>query len=261
MDALTGGGPGAGEGAEPGAKKEALSLHGVGFGYVRQADAPLLFDGLDLQVQAGEFTVLLGPSGSGKSTLLRLIAGLIRPVRGRVQRQLRENTGQRGWSIVFQDPRLMSWRRVVANVELGLEGLVECRFERRARAEQALNAVGLEDFGDRWPHQLSGGQKQRVAIARAIVVEPSLLLMDEPFSALDGATRASLQELVRGLWSKLGFTVVFVTHDRAEAVALGTRFVELSAEQPVKVVLDTRDAAQLRAKDGVVWAALARLAR
>lgn len=259
MDALTGDGPGASPALAT--KKEALSLHGVGFGYARQAGVPMLFEALDLQVQAGEFAVLLGPSGSGKSTLLRLLAGLLKPVQGEVRRQLRENTGQRAWSIVFQDPRLMSWRRVVANVELGLEGLVECRFERRARAEQALNAVGLEGFGDRWPHQLSGGQKQRVAIARAIAVEPSLLLMDEPFSALDGATRASLQELVRGLWTKLGITVVFVTHDRAEAVALGTRFVELSAEQPVKVVLDTRDAGQLRAKDGVVWAALARLAR
>lgn len=257
MDALNEGG----RGEVPAPRKEALNLHGVRFSHVREKGASLLFDGLDLTVHAGEFLVMLGPSGSGKSTLLRLIAGLARPQQGQVLRQLRENTGQRGWSIVFQAPRLMSWRRVVANVELGLEGLVDEPFERRARAEQALNAVGLEGLGDRWPHQLSGGQKQRVAIARAIAVEPSLLLMDEPFSALDGATRTSLQELVRGLWQKLGITVVFVTHDRAEAVALGTRFLELGADQPVKVVLDTRDAGELRAKDGVVWAALARLAR
>ena len=183
---------------------------------------------LDLVLMPGEFVSVLGPSGVGKSTLLRVAMGLVAPSAGRVRRLPDNGPGRRGGALVFQDARLLPWRRVRANVELGIEGLGLSRGTRRARATAALRLVGLEEQAMRFPHQLSGGQRQRVGVARALAVEPELLLMDEPFGALDAITRAALQDELRRLWMQTGKTVLFVTHDIDEAVYLSDRVVVLA---------------------------------
>ncbi|CAM3222049.1 ABC transporter ATP-binding protein [Nocardioides dubius] len=167
--------------------------------------------GVDLEIRTGEFVALLGRSGCGKSTLLRIMAGLDTGALGQVQ-------GGREPAVVFQDPRLFPWRRVLDNVLLGLRGR-----DRAERARTVLGEVGLGDRTDAWPRQLSGGQRQRVALARALVREPDLLLLDEPFSALDALTRISAQELVQRLVEAHRPAVLMVTHDVEEALLLADR--------------------------------------
>ncbi|MFY2569056.1 ABC transporter ATP-binding protein [Achromobacter ruhlandii] len=190
------------------------------------ADAAVI-QGLSLAIEAGSFVAVVGGSGVGKSTLLRAAAGLADPASGEVRFQAPARPGRRSRAVVFQDSRLMPWRTVGGNVGYGLEGLGLDRQERQQRIDAALQLTGLGDYGRRWPHQLSGGQAQRVGIARALAVKPDLLLMDEPFSAVDAITRRNLQQELIRVWQASGAAVLFVTHDIEEAVFLADKVVVL----------------------------------
>ena len=186
----------------------------------------------DLRVEAGEFVSLIGPSGCGKSTLLRLIADLLPPTAGTVTvagRPASQARKERRYGMVFQKAGLFDWRTVRRNVELPLELRGMGRSERRARAREMLELVGLSDFAGHYPAQLSGGMQQRVSIARALADAPPLLLMDEPFGALDEMTRERLQGELLRICAATGTTVVFVTHSIDEAVFLSGRVVVMSA--------------------------------
>ncbi|CAN5864070.1 ABC transporter ATP-binding protein [soil metagenome] len=187
--------------------------------------------GVSLDIQAGEFLSLLGPSGCGKSTLLRLIAGLARPTSGAIDGPGRPDgtSGKADLGFVFQEPTLMPWATALANVALPLKLRGVARREREARAIEALGNVGLKGFERAWPRELSGGMKMRVSLARALVVEPRLLLMDEPFAALDEITRHRLNDDLLELWQRTGITVVFVTHSVFESVFLSQRIVVMAA--------------------------------
>ncbi|MFD9722959.1 ABC transporter ATP-binding protein [Streptomyces sp. NPDC059072] len=192
-------------------------------------------DGIDLEIEAGEFVVVVGPSGCGKSTLLDLLGGLSRPTSGRILLDGEPITGpglDRG--IVFQQYALLPWRTALGNVEFGLEATGVPRRERSDRAREFLDLVGLSGFEDRHPHELSGGMRQRVAIARSLAYDPDVLLMDEPFAALDAQTRESLQDELRRIWQRTGKTVVFITHGIEEAVYLGQR-VAVMTSRPGRV--------------------------
>ncbi|MCX5582021.1 ABC transporter ATP-binding protein [Streptomyces erythrochromogenes] len=187
-------------------------------------------DGIDLEIQSGEFLVVVGPSGCGKSTLLDLLGGLSTPTAGRILLDGKPVTGpglDRG--IVFQQYALLPWRTAFGNVEFGLEATGVPRRERKARAREFLDLVGLTGFEDRHPHQLSGGMRQRVAIARSLAYDPDVLLMDEPFAALDAQTRESLQDELRRIWQRTGKTVVFITHGIEEAVYLGQKVAVMTS--------------------------------
>ncbi len=189
---------------------------------------------LSLTLPRGEFLSLLGPSGCGKSTLLRLIAGLEPPTSGTAS--LGETPHP---AYVFQDPNLLPWRTVLSNVALPLELRGVARTEREQRAQEVLSQMGLADAGALMPRQLSGGMKMRVSLARALVTKPDLLLLDEPFSALDELTRFRLGELLRDLWLKSGLTVIFVTHSISEAVYLSERIAVFS-QRPARLIADER---------------------
>jgi NitT/TauT family transport system ATP-binding protein len=194
---------------------------------------------VSLAIEAGEFVALLGPSGSGKSTLLRLVAGLDRPDSGSVE--LFDATAvpatRPAIGFVFQDAHLLPWRDVLGNVELPLELLGAPRDGRRSAAREAIARVGLGDAERRFPSQLSGGMRMRASLARALVIRPRLLLLDEPFAALDEITRQQLDEDLRELWMQTGITVLFVTHSIAEAAFLAERAVVLTG-RPARVALD-----------------------
>jgi NitT/TauT family transport system ATP-binding protein len=215
---------------------------------VSARDVSLVFDaggqrvtalsGVDLTIAAGAFVSLIGPSGCGKTTFLRAIADLERPSSGQLLvngMTPAEARRRRAYGYVFQAPALYPWRNVARNVMLPLEIMGLPRAERRARAARYLGLVGLGDFARKFPWQLSGGMQQRVSIARALAFEPKLLLMDEPFGALDEITRDGLNLHLHELWRRTGMTVVFVTHSIPEAVFLSTRIVVMSA-RPGRVV-------------------------
>ncbi|WP_299531405.1 ABC transporter ATP-binding protein [uncultured Streptomyces sp.] len=192
---------------------------------------------VDLTVPAGEFLVLVGASGCGKSTLLRLIAGFERPTAGAVTVSGERPSPGHTAGVVFQTPRLFPWRTVRGNVELALRYAGAGRAGRSARAAELLSRVGLDRAGDRRIWEISGGQQQRVAIARALAAKNPLLLLDEPFAALDALTRERLQEDIRQVAAQTGRTTVFVTHSADEAVFLGSRIVVLT-RHPGRVALD-----------------------
>jgi NitT/TauT family transport system ATP-binding protein len=199
------------------------------------ANGTVALAGLDLVIGRHEFVSLLGPSGCGKSTALRLIAGLGRPTRGRIVGP--EGAARGAVGFVFQEPTLMPWATVFDNVWLPLRLQGIGRREAEPRVGEVLAMVGLADFAHAYPRELSGGMKMRVSIARALVTRPSLLLMDEPFAALDEITRLKLNDELLALWRAQSWTVVFVTHSVYESVYLSTRIVVM-APRPGRVVAD-----------------------
>jgi NitT/TauT family transport system ATP-binding protein len=209
-----------------------------------------VFSDIDLAIERGEFVIVVGASGAGKSTLLRVMAGLLPPSAGTILHAIKTRPDRREISMVFQEARLMPWRRVADNVALGLEGLAVSHAERDQRIADALRLVGLADYGDRWAHELSGGQRQRVGIARGLAVDPDLLLMDEPFGALDAITRQSLQDELLRIWKETGKSILFVTHDIDEAVYLGDRVLLLGGAPARMVQTYNVDAPRPRAREG-----------
>jgi NitT/TauT family transport system ATP-binding protein len=190
--------------------------------------AVVALDRISLQVATGEFVCLVGPSGSGKSTLLRVVAGLLPQTSGEVRIEA-SRPGTPLTAMVFQEHALLPWRTVLANVAFGLENRGVARAERERRTREMLALVGLTKFAHHYPHQLSGGMKQRVGIARALANDPEVLLMDEPFAALDAQTRTIMQEELLRIWASLGTTVIYVTHSLEEALLLGDRVVLMTA--------------------------------
>lgn len=195
----------------------------------------VVIEDLSLEVAAGEFLAVLGPSGCGKSTLLRMLAHLDRPDAG----EIRIEPPDPHTAFVFQDAHLLPWRNTLDNAALPLELMGASRNDRRRRARQVLEQVGLSGVEDRYPAQLSGGMRMRVSLARALITEPRLLLMDEPFAALDEITRFNLEVQLRQLWRRLGMTVIFVTHSISEAAFLANRALVM-ARRGGGIVLDRR---------------------
>ena len=219
----------------------AVELRGVTKAY----DGVMALGPVDLRVAQGEFVSLLGPSGCGKSTALRLIAGLASPTSGEVTLSLRGDaalSGQKGTNrigFVFQEPTLMPWTSVRDNVGLPLQLAGIPSSDAAPRIEAALAQVGLADFGGHYPRELSGGMKMRASLARALVTRPEILLMDEPFAALDEITRFRLNNDLLALWRSLGKTVIFVTHSVFESVYLSQRVVVMTA-RPGRIQADIR---------------------
>ena len=209
-----------------------IRAQGISVRFFTDRRSVTALEGLDLEVPEGEFLTLLGPSGCGKSTFLRVVADLIAPTRGQIEvlggppeaARLRRDIG-----FVFQDPALLPWRNVLHNVELPLQ--VGGGQARRGRLgpRELLELVGLEGCEQAYPHELSGGMRQRVSIARALASDPKILLMDEPFGALDEITRDRMNQELRRLWKEVGITILFVTHSIHEAAFLGERVLVLAA--------------------------------
>ncbi len=208
----------------------AVGLNVLVSNLTKQFDSGLVpLKNLNFEVKSGEFVALLGPSGCGKSTLLKIIAGLREPSEGTIQ-----VTGQaeaKHISYVFQDAFLLPWRKVLGNVTLPLELLKMSRVESEFKARKALERVGLIDFENYYPANLSGGMRMRVSLARALVTEPQLLLLDEPFTALDEVTRLRLDQDLRKLWAESQMTVLFVTHSISEAAFLADKIILLSKKK------------------------------
>ena len=220
-----------------------LAVRGLGRTFPparRGADPVEALAPVDLDVAANDFITILGPSGCGKSTLLRIVAGLDRPTTGTVlldgEPVIRAGADR---GMVFQSYTLFPWLTVAENIAFGLRERGVPEAERRAIAGRYIAEVGLTGFENHWPRQLSGGMQQRTAIARALANDPKILLLDEPFGALDTQTRSLMQELLLGIWERDRKTVLFVTHDIEEAIFLGTRVVVMSA-RPGRIKLDRR---------------------
>ena len=210
-----------------------VALDGVGKTYPGDGDGGSVraLDDVSFSVADGEFVCLVGPSGCGKTTLFRIVAGLTEATDGRVLLDGTEVTGPTtDMGVVFQEYHLFPWLTVAENVGFGLERSDRSPDEREARVDEMLDLVGLTEFRDAYPKSLSGGMKQRVAIARSLAVDPDLLLMDEPFGAVDAQTREMLQRELLDVWGSTGKTVLFVTHDVAEAVTLADRIVVMAAD-------------------------------
>jgi NitT/TauT family transport system ATP-binding protein len=220
-----------------------IELDQVNKTYLGSSSAVVALTETSLAIRKGEFVVVVGPSGCGKTTMLRIMAGLIRPTGGEIRiggkplwvrdAKNREAVGELGF--VFQQSNLFPWRSVVENIALPLELRGVSRREREKRAEELAELVGLKGFEKALPHELSGGMAQRTAIARALSTNPSILLMDEPFGALDVMTREAMNQELQQIWMELGSTIVFVTHSIAESVFLADRVASLAA-RPGRVV-------------------------
>ena len=217
--------------ARPGEQDPAVQLADVSKFYGSGPRAVQALDKVSLSVADGEFVCLIGASGCGKSTLLSLVAGLDSPTSGQV------STGGRRVAMMFQEPGLLPWLTVAANVELALRARKVAKPERRARAQQLLQAVRLEGFGGKRPHELSGGMRQRAALARSLAQDADVLLMDEPFGALDAMTRDLLHDELERICAERTLTVLFVTHNVREAARLGDRVILLSS-RPGRVIAE-----------------------
>src|SRR4051812_7016715 len=206
---------------------------------------------ITLDVRAGEFLALVGPSGCGKSTLLDLLGGLTTPTSGRILLDGRPITGPgRDRGIVFQQYALFPWRTAAENVEFGLDIAGFNATQRREIARHFLDLVGLSGFANRYPHELSGGMKQRVAIARSLAYDPEVLLMDEPFAALDAQTRETLQGELLRIWRTTGKTIIFITHGIDEAIVLGQRVAVMTSRPGrIKQVIDIPETLRSEADD------------
>jgi NitT/TauT family transport system ATP-binding protein len=218
-----------------------ITLERVGKRYVTASGPVEALRDVSLTVGAGEFCTLIGPSGCGKSTLLGMLAGLVMPDAGRLAVAGRPVTkpDPRRVATVFQEAGLFPWRTALENVEFGLELQGVPRAQRRARASELLGPLGLREFAAKYPRELSGGMRQRVAIGRALAIDTPIVLMDEPFGALDEQTRLLMGEWLLDIWRRSGKTVVFVTHSLHEALALSTRVVVMTARPGrIKSVLD-----------------------
>jgi NitT/TauT family transport system ATP-binding protein len=214
----------------------ALAVRGLRKTYQRQGRPVRAIDDISFEVEQGELVCVVGPSGCGKTTLLRCIAGLLPPSGGEVELDGTRIAGPPpGRAVVFQEygRSLFPWLSVRRNVELPLRSAGVPKDKRDELVDRSLASVGLADVHDVHPWQLSGGMQQRVAIARAVAYEPRVLLMDEPFAAVDAQTRADLEDLIRSVWAALGVTIVFVTHDIDESVYLGQRVIVLSSSPTV----------------------------
>jgi NitT/TauT family transport system ATP-binding protein len=220
-----------------------VDIHGVTLKYRGASGDVLALQDTTLSVRRGEFAAVVGPSGCGKSTLMRLVTGLHKPTAGKVSIEGKEVTGPvKMAGMAFQHANLLPWRKVIDNVLLPLEIVQPHRSqfrakkaEFRARAEKLLETVGLKGFSDRYPWELSGGMQQRVSLCRSLIHEPALLMLDEPFAALDAFTREELWCVLRDLWQKLQFTVILVTHDLREAAFLADKIYVMSA-RPGRIV-------------------------
>lgn len=214
---------------------------------------------LDLDVRGGEVLAIVGASGSGKTTLLRVLAGLDTPDSGRV---LIDGVPVHGVgterAVIFQEPRLLPWLTVLGNVAFGLEVRGVPRVEAEARARHYIRLVGLEDFAEAWPRQLSGGMAQRVGIARALTVQPEILLLDEPFGALDAMTKITMQEELTRIWREEKVTMILVTHDLEEAIYLADRVLVLAKERGARPRLIDVDLARPRDRNEAAFVAMRR---
>lgn len=220
--------------------KGRIVIDDVSITFGKGADAHRAVETTSITIEPGEFVCILGPSGCGKSTLMNAVAGYVTPTKGevRVDGELITKPGQdRG--MVFQQYSLLPWKTVYENVAFGPRMAGKGRVEAGSIANTFLNMVGLKKFGSRYPGELSGGMQQRVGIARALANYPSVLLMDEPFGALDAQTRLMMQENLLGIWKKFGTTVLFVTHDVDEAIFLSDRVLVMSAA-PGRIIRDLK---------------------
>jgi NitT/TauT family transport system ATP-binding protein len=217
-----------------------LHIHNVSKTYCSDGQEVLAIDEIDLKIKNKEFATILGPSGCGKSTLLRIVAGLIKPTKGivRLDGNVISRPGQdRG--MVFQSYTLFPWLTVTENIRFGLEISGMAKAKQEQIAQEFVEKVGLKGFEKTYPRGLSGGMKQRVAIARALANNPAILLLDEPFGALDAQTRALMQELLTQIWEELHKTILFVTHDVEEAIFLSDRvFIMTARPGKIKAEID-----------------------
>jgi NitT/TauT family transport system ATP-binding protein len=247
-----------------------LELRGVSVRFATASGSYTAVEGVTIVVRRGEFVSIVGPTGSGKSTLLNVAAGLLVPAEGEVRVSGRPLAGvNREAGYLFQADALMPWKDALGNVAVGLEVQGLARPEVRRRAEEWLGRVGLKDFGDRYPHQMSGGMRKRTALAQVLIRDPPILLMDEPFSALDIQTRHLMENQLLDLWSGDRKSVLFITHDLEEAISLSDRVLLLSAGPAARLIGEyaidlprPRDVAEIRMTDAflslhrAIWADL-----
>ncbi len=218
--------------------EELISIHGVDLSYSSKSGPIKALENINFNIYRGEFICVLGPSGCGKSTLLKILAGFIKPTSGIVKLSGKEITGiDRNRGVVFQHPPLYSWFSVRDNVAFGpwMRNIPKATY--RQQTDEYLKKVHLAEFADKKIYELSGGMKQRVSIARALINDPEILLMDEPFSALDALTREDMQNMTRDIWQDTGKTIFFITHDVEEALLLASRIIVLS-KHPGRIIDD-----------------------